>query len=221
MSTGNSTSPLRQQIITGNRELSPGAHLISFSRDSDFLPGQAIKIALDNTHPPRIYSICSGNREPGVSVLFNVKKDGLLSPRLASLTPGDKILVSEPYGSFLGNDMPAWWIAAGTGIAPFYSMYRSGLIKGKTLIHGARYLNQLYFKDELKKALAGQYIRCCSRESSGETFRGRVTSYLSQIEKFPDVDFYICGKAIMVVEVRDLLIAKGVLFEKINAEIYF
>lgn len=195
--------------------------MISFRRNHDFLPGQAIKIAIDHDHPPRIYSICSGNRDPEISVLFNVKNDGLLTPRLASIMPGDKIMVSEPYGSFLGNDNPAWWIAAGTGIAPFYSMFRSGMRKEKTLIHGVSYLNQFYFNDELSDNLGGNYIRCCSRESSIDTYRGRVTNYLSQVDNLPDVDYYICGKAIMVVEVRDLLIEKGIPFGKINAEIYF
>lgn len=221
MSTGNNIPPLTPVNITGNREISPGAHIISFRRTYEFLPGQVIKLAHDNSHPPRIYSICSGNRDPEVSVLFNVKPDGLLTPRLAAAIPGDTIFASVPYGSFVGNEKPAWWIATGTGIAPFYSMLRSGGGKNKTLIHGVSYLNQFYFEDELEEALGSNYIRCCSRESSCNTFPGRVSQYLSQTEKLPDVDYYLCGKALMVVEVRDLLIEKGISFERIFAEIYF
>lgn len=212
---------MKEHLITGNIEISPDVHLISFHRDCDIIPGQVIKIGVGTDHPPRIYSICSGNNDPEISVLFNVKKDGILTPRLASLIPGDKILASEPYGSFLGNKKPAWWIATGTGIAPFYSMFRSGLKKDKTLIHGASYLNQFYFEDELEEAFADNYIRCCSRESSCNTFPGRVTDYLSQLNHFPDVKYFLCGQAIMVVEVRDLLISKGVPFANIEAEIYF
>jgi ferredoxin--NADP+ reductase len=62
---------------------------------------------------------------------------------------------------------------------------------------------------------------CCSGESSGNTFRGRVTEYLINTENLPDVKYYICGQASMVVEVRDLLIKKGIKFENIMAEIYF
>lgn len=220
MPTGNS-SPLNETTVTGNIELSPDVYLISFQRNFDFIPGQVIKIGLDTDQPPRIYSICSGNTDPEVSVLFNVKKDGVLTPRLSSLIPGDKLLVSEPYGSFVGSNEPAWWIAAGTGIAPFYSMFRSGLKKGISLIHGVSYLNQFYFEDELEETFEENYIRCCSRESSCTTFSGRVTDYLAQLKHFPDVKYFLCGKAIMVVEVRDLLIAKGVPFANIEAEIYF
>ena len=122
----------------------------------------------------------------------------------------------------MGNKKPAFWIATGTGIAPFYSMFRSGQKNGKTLIHGARFLNQFYFEDELEWALGDRYIRCCSQEQSCDVFPGRVTEYLKQLENLPpDNQYFLCGKALMVVEVRDLLIEKGVPFHNIIAEIYF
>lgn len=213
--------PFFEQIISNNEEISPDVHVISFKRNFDFSPGQVVKIGVDTKHPPRIYSICSGNHEDEVRILFNIKEDGFLTPKMAGMIPGDKILVSEPYGSFLGTNEPAWWIATGTGIAPFYSMFRSGLGENKKLIHGVAQLNQFYFEDELDWALGKNYVRCCSRESSCDVIPGRVTKYLSEIDNFPDVNFCLCGKALMVVEVRDLLIEKGVPYQKILAEIYF
>lgn len=213
--------PLKSYTLTGNSEISPGVFLITFNRPWEFLPGQVVKIALDTNHAPRIYSLCSGNHEQEATILFNIKEDGLLTPKLAGMIPGEKILVSEPYGSFLGTTGPDWWIATGTGIAPFYSMFRSGLGENKTLIHGVSWLNQFYFEDELEWGLGENYVRCCSRESSCDTFPGRVSDYISGLEKLPDVNYYLCGKAIMVVEMRDLLISKGIPFGKIQAEIYF
>lgn len=215
------SATLKEYIITNNQEISDGVYYISFKRNYDFLPGQVIKLALDHEHPPRIYSICSGNKEADLSVLFNIKEGGLVTPRLAKLIPGDKILASAPYGSFLDNDEPAWWIATGTGIAPFYSMLQSGQHKNKKLIHGVRSLNQFYFEDEFEATLKNEYIRCCSRESSCNTFHGRITDYIQQLDFLPDVNYFLCGSAIMVVEVRDLLISKGVPFTKIMSEIYF
>ena len=113
---------LNEVSVTGNEEISPGVHLISWKRMHNFYPGQVVKIAADPTMAPRIYSICSGNDEPEIKVLFNIKEDGLLTPQLAGLIPGMKIWTSKPYGSFRDGKKPAWWIAAGTGIAPFYSM---------------------------------------------------------------------------------------------------
>lgn len=207
--------------LTGNVEISPGVHVISFVRPFDFLPGQVIKISINLVIPPRIYSICSGNRDSETSVLFNIKEDGILTPKLASLIPGEKIFISEPYGSFLGTNSKALWIATGTGIAPFYSMLKSGQVKNKTLIHGVRYLNQFYFEDELEEMIGENYIRCCSAESSCNVLRGRVTNYLKSIPALPSAAYFICGQALMVVEVRDLLIEKGIPFDNIRAEIYF
>jgi len=212
---------LFESVLTNNEEISRGVHLISFVRDFDFLPGQVVKIAITHEHPPRIYSICSGNKESEIRILFNIKEDGILTPDLAAMIPGEKILVSKPYGGFLGTDEPAWWISTGTGIAPFYSMFQSGLKQNKKLLHGVRQLNQFYFEDELEWEMGDNYVRCCSQESSCDVIPGRVTDYLKTISEFPDVKYYLCGKALMVVEVRDLLIERGVPFENILAEIYF
>jgi ferredoxin/flavodoxin---NADP+ reductase len=217
----NTVSSLKYYKLTNNEEISPGVHIIAFLRDFDFTPGQVVKIAIDNYHPPRIYSICSGNKEEEVRILFNIKDDGFLTPKLAAMIPGEQILVSNPYGSFLGTNEKAWWIATGTGIAPFYSMVKSGWNKNKKLIHGVRFLNHLYFEDELEAELNENYVRCCSSESSCNTIHGRVTDYLNEVENLPDVKYYICGQALMVVEVRDLLIKRGIKFENIMAEIYF
>ncbi len=213
---------LTEVIITGNEEISPGVHLISWKRKHDFIPGQVVKITLDMAVPPRIYSICSGNGDDEIRVLFNVKDEGVLTPRLAGVIPGMKIWASNPYGSFKDGKKPAWWIATGTGIAPFYSMFRSGVFENKKLIHGVRSLNQFYFEDELEWALGDNYIRCCSYGQACNVFPGRVTKYLEEINHIPtDINYYLCGKALMVVEVRDLLISKGVSYENILAEIYF
>lgn len=213
---------LYEETVIDHREVSPGVYLLSVKRRFDFLPGQVIKVATDPIHPPRIYSICSGIMEDEMRILYYIKEDGFLTPKLSSLIPGDKVLVSQPYGSFTGTKDPAWWIAAGTGIAPFYSMFQSGLSQNKVLIHGASYLNQFYFEDELDWAMGKRYLRCCSREHSCDVFPGRVTDYLNSLEKLPvDMEYFVCGKPLMVVDVRDLLINRGIPYENIIAEIYF
>lgn len=218
----NRTHELAEVSVTGNEEISPGVYLISWSRTHDFHPGMVVKVTDDIILPPRIYSICSGNDEKDIRVLFNIKEDGILTPRLAGLIPGMKIYVSKPYGSFKDNKKPAWWIATGTGIAPFYSMFRSGISENKTLIHGVRNLSQFYFEEELDWAMGKRYVRCCAHEHSCNVFPGRVTQYLEEINELPtNINYYLCGKALMVVEVRDLLIAKGIPYENILAEIYF
>ncbi|MEI7421963.1 MAG: FAD-binding oxidoreductase [Prolixibacteraceae bacterium] len=208
--------------IIANLEISPNVYLISWKRKSTFTPGQVIKISLNLNDAPRIYSICSGNMEEDISVLYNIKPGGALTPHLADLKAGEEIFVSDPYGSFFCDESPAYWISTGTGIAPFHSMIQSGNTKNKILLHGVSHANQFYFENFLSLALGDNYVRCCSREKEGVQFPGRVTDYLMKAIDLPKgYKYYLCGQALMVVEVRDLLIQKGVPYDQIFAEIFF
>jgi ferredoxin/flavodoxin---NADP+ reductase len=216
------TLPAEKVRVTSNEEISPGVHLISYRRNSDFIPGQVVKIALEMGDTPRIYSICSSTSDDDTGILFNIKMGGFLTPSLAAVKPGDFIYASTPYGSFTFRGGPAWLIATGTGIAPFYSMLMSGIGTDSRLVHGVKYARQFYFADTFSEKLGSNYFRCCSRETDSKSFSGRVTDYLANEKQLPaGLKYYLCGKASMVVDVRDLLIERGVPFGNILAEIYF
>lgn len=216
------TDGLKEVVIKSLEEIAEQVYLLEFERDFDFEAGQIMKLAWPGDEKGRLYSIASGEKQSNVQILFNVVGDGKLTPLLARLKPGDRILASGPLGKFKGTEGPAWWIAQGTGIAPFASMFRSGQIQDKILVHGGRTLKSFYYRNEFEPVMAGNYIRCCSRESDESSFKGRVTDYLGSLETLPqDPLYYLCGSAEMVVETRDILISKGVPFAKIISEIYF
>jgi ferredoxin--NADP+ reductase len=210
-----------QQRIANHTEISPDVFLLSVERRFDFQPGQTVKVGLSGIAEPRIYSICSGNRDPELSILYNIKDDGELTPRLAKLKPGDEVEISEPGGGFIGTSDPSVWIATGTGVAPFYSMLRSGMGKGQILLHGVRRADQFYFSNDWKNTLGENYHRFCSGEVVNGIPHGRVNQWLETAELSNDRNWYLCGQASMCVEVRDLLIARGIPFGKILTEIYF
>jgi ferredoxin--NADP+ reductase len=208
--------------LSFSEEISSDNYLVGFPRRFEFTAGQVIGVSLQEDGPRRLYSICSGEKDPEVWILYNVIEEGFLTPRMSQLEKGDTLWITEPRGSFNGSSDPAVWIAAGTGIAPFYSMLRSGLSGGKRLIHGSRYLEQFYFFDEFSAILGPDYIRCCSAEFDDHVYHGRVTQYLEELETVdPGLMYYLCGSAEMVVDTRDLLIDKGVSFDHIISEIYF
>jgi len=215
--------PLRTVPVSSIRETGRDVFVLSFPIQHPFLPGQVVAVTLDRAIPPRLFSICSGRGEPDVSILFNVKHGGLLSPRLATLQAGDRLLVSEPFGTFTGNDQPAWWIAAGTGTAPSRPMLRSDRGAGNLLTHGARTADRFYFEAEMKSALGDRYVRCCSQGGGADgAYPGRITQWLRDRRDLPDGQrYYLCGSSEMVVEVRDILLGKGIEIENILAEIYF
>lgn len=213
---------LHRAIVESNRQIAPGAFVLQFKRPFDFTPGQVTGLTLQADNEPRLYSIASGKDADLVDILYTIKPDGLLTPPLSKLQPGDTIWRTEAFGRFLCPEEKAIWIAAGTGIAPFVSMALSGYSAGKMLIYGNRSHEFLYYQDLMQPLMGQQYIACCSRNSSAGTFHGRVTDYLLSL---PDLDiqipFYLCGSAEMVVDVRDILIERGVPFERITAEIFF
>lgn len=208
--------------LSFTEELSEGIFLIGFKRNFMFKAGQVIGIAMEENGPRRLYSICSGEQEEEIHILYKVVDEGFLTPQLSDLELGDTIWITAAGGEFTGDKDPAVWIATGTGIAPFYSMLRSGLGENKTLLHGNRYLEQFNFYDEFQETLDRDYIRCCSAENGEDVYHGRVSTYLEEQEELnTSLKYYLCGSAEMVVEVRDILISKGVDFSHIISEIYF
>lgn len=211
-----------QSEVTQLEKISNGVFVLSYKRKHDFVAGQVVAITVDKDDEPRLYSIASGEKEDEVRILFNVVPKGKLTTQLSELIKGQDIYVSEPFGKFTGSAEAAYWIAAGTGIAPFASMFHSKLAKDKILIHGGRTLDSFYFKDKFERVFGHQYIRCCSQEKGEGVYEGRLTSYLKSMEDLPSShNYYLCGSAEMVVETRDILIQKGVPFDRIIAEIYF
>ena len=156
---------------------------------------------------------------------------GRLTPRLAEILPGDRIEVSEAFGSFVHDGGPSTWLATGTGIAPFASMIRSGINRDVTLIHGARSVDRFYFLDELQSSLGGSYTPCLkpSRDRDRSlkdalslphgVHSGSLSSVVRQIGPTPGT-YFLCGGARMVVDMRDLLVEIGVPFDTIVSEIY-
>jgi ferredoxin-NADP reductase len=207
--------------VVGRREICPGVYLLAFGAGPRFLPGQNVNLGLSPSGPVRSYSVASGAGEPVMEVLFDLVPDGLLTPRLAALRAGDPLYVSPPFGGFLDEERPATWIAAGTGAAPFASMVRSGLGADKILVHAARTPEGLHFRQLFAARLGSRYFPCCPGASVGGVQGGGLLAWLAHSELPPDRRYLLCGSARMVVEVRDRLIARGVPFGNIVAEIYF
>jgi len=213
---------LHKKKVIANREISPGVFYLTFDKTGDFVAGQTVAAGVTPEIEPRLYSLASGTQAKTMSILYIVVEGGALTPKMAELKKGDKLYVSKAFGTFYGSAWPSYWIASGTGIAPYYSMFHSGLTKDKVLIHGGRTLDSFYFADEFKPLFGENYIRCCSRESGDGVYEGRLTQYLQEKNDLPpDYKYYLCGSSEMVVEARDILINKGIPFQNILAEIYF
>jgi ferredoxin/flavodoxin---NADP+ reductase len=221
--TGRGIDPgmMRPVTVTANPQVVPGIFRLSFPRTFDFVPGQLVALTHDPAVPARFYSIASGKDEQQVEILYDLVPQGLLTPRFARLAPGDTLYVSPPFGRFIDGNGASCWVAAGTGVAPFISMLRSGLTEAKTLVQGSRTVAGLLERGLFADALRERYIPCCSRENSEGVFSGRTTEWLTA-NPLPSVPrFLLCGSSRMVVDARDIIIGKGAPFASIIGEIYF
>jgi benzoate/toluate 1,2-dioxygenase reductase subunit len=177
---------------------------LKFDRPADFIfsPGQRIRISHEKGE--RDYSLISAQGDSYLALLVRVVEGGRLSPVLAAAKEGTPFSFTGPYGYFvwLPSERPAVFVATGTGVAPFISMAISG-VRGFTLIHGVRQIDELYERS-LLRAAAATYVPCLSNPSPGvevDVFEGRVTSYLRSRLDRGVYDFYVCGSEDMIREV--------------------
>jgi ferredoxin-NADP reductase len=213
---------LHASKVTDLQLIAPNTYLLSFEKKFSFKAGQVIALSLNPEDDPRLYSLCSGEQDTIHQILFDVNPNGFLTPQLRQLSAGATIFISEPFGKFTSHHERAVWIATGTGIAPFVAMTKSGQYPNKTLLHGSRTLDKFFFNTLFKDQLADQYLRFCTKEKSEGIFEGRLTQYLkSKNDLDTSINYYLCGQVEMVIEVREILLSKGIPFNNIIAEIYF
>jgi ferredoxin-NADP reductase len=191
-----------------------------------FKPGQFVSFnetlkGKKITRPYSIVSLPDGNR---FELCLNLVHEGVFTPHLFAMQPGDSIEMSAPLGFFVIRDpaKEAVFIATGTGIAPFRAMAPGYLshpnARQLTLLFGVRHEQTIYYRDDFE-ALAAKYPNfhfwpTLSRaESSWAGRTGHVQAYLLEaIGDRRDLDVYICGLKAMVDDVRAIL--KGLGFDR-------
>jgi ferredoxin--NADP+ reductase len=218
----NLSSGLSAVSILGNVMINGSSGILSFQRNFTFKAGQVIGITAKPENIPRLYSIASAENDQNIEILYKVVSRGELTPILSQLKPGKTIFISAPFGNFINNLQNAFYIAAGTGIAPFISMIKSGYCKNITLLHGSRKKEEFYYSGYLSGLLSDKYIQCYTGNEDIAAFKGRVTEYLNEIAILDqNIKYYLCGSAEMVVDSRETLIQRGIPFYNISSEIYF
>ncbi|KGE72820.1 ferredoxin reductase domain-containing protein [Spirochaeta lutea] len=95
----------------------------------------------------------------------------------------------------------------------------------RLLLHSARQEQDLYFRDYFTNAPGIRYCPFSTRERPGPGVRHqRITTWIDQTEDevFQRVDaVLLCGSTQMILDLRELLMAKGLAYDRIFSEIYF
>ncbi len=187
-----------------------------------FKAGQHISISLANDFQSREYSIYSAENSATLEVLIKEVEGGYFSPKLKYLKRGDLVEINGPFGRFNLNHIKRnthqhIFLASGTGIAPFHSIVKSNPGLNYRIIHGVRYGNEAYEKEEYDSA---NYFLCTSRDDTG-VYKGRLTGYLRETVFDRNSCFYLCGNSDMIFEAMEILKEKGFDRDDITVEVYF
>ncbi|HYP06987.1 MAG TPA: FAD-binding oxidoreductase [Bryobacteraceae bacterium] len=199
-----------------------------------YTPGQFVSFTgmFDGREITRAYSTASAPNGNRFELCLNRVQDGLFSPHLFEMQPGDTVERTGPLGYFTWREpvRDSVLVATGTGIAPFRGMLQwylpSGGDREITLLFGVRFEESLLYREDFE-ALAARYpnFKFCptlTRPTEGWTGRaGRIQPYvLEAVGSRRDIDVYMCGMKAMIDDMRTRLKALGLDRKQIIVEKY-
>lgn len=231
------------QIVTSVKHWSDNLFSFRVSRPASlrFRSGEFVMIGLlgDNGKPLlRAYSIASPNWDDELEFYSIKVPDGPLTSKLQHIKPGDEIILRpKPVGTLVHDALlpgkRMWFLATGTGLAPFASLMRDPetyerceqvimmhtcrtaeeLTYGRELVENLRHdplLGELYGEDFANRLL---YYPTTTREET--PFMGRITDNLTSGKVFEDLNLppmdpatdraMICGSLAFNVDVKAVL----------------
>jgi len=192
----------------------------------------------------RAYSMANHPAEGNI-VMLNVRiaspppgmdvPPGLASSYIFNLKPGDKVMVSGPYGEFFAKETERemMYVGGGAGMAPMrshiFDLLKTQRTKRKiSFWYGARSKREMFYDEEFK-ALAEEfpnfsYHVALSDPLKEDNWEGPVgfihqvvqDKYLFNHEAPEDIEYYMCGPPMMVDAVDSMLYNMGVEKEMID-----
>ncbi len=166
---------------------------------------------------------------------FKKVNPGICSSFIFNLKPGDKVMVSGPYGEFFlkDNDNEMMFIGGGAGMAPmrshlfhiFHTLKESK--KKITFWYGARSWKEVFYYDQFRdieeKFPNFTFNLALSEPQPEDNWDGMVgfihqviyDNYLMNHEEPEEIDYYMCGPPMMNDAVQKMLYDLGVPDENI------
>ena len=159
---------------------------------------------------------------------FNVPP-GLASSYIFNLKPGDKVMVSGPYGEFFlkDTDREIVFIGGGAGMAPMrshiFDLFHTQKTKRKVSFwYGARSKREIFYEDDFKN-IEDKFDNfslniALSEPQDEDEWTGYVgfihqvllDNYLDHHKDPTEVEYYLCGPPMMLQAVNKMLYDLGV-----------
>lgn len=178
--------------------------------------------------------------KPKPQVGFQNVPPGIASSYIFSLKPGDKVLMSGPYGDFhpiINSKAEMIWVGGGAGMAPLRAqiMWMTKTLNTRDRVmhyfYGARALNEVFYLDDflqLEKDFPNfKFHLALDRPDPAADAAGvkytpgfvhdvMYKTYLKDHEAPEDIQYYMCGPGPMSNAVNNMLYNLGVEPESIH-----
>ncbi len=193
----------------------------------DFIPGQATNVSInlpewkDQLRPFTFTSL----RELGyLEFMIKIYDDhNGVTKKLGSINAGAELLIHDVFGAIQYKG-PGVFIAGGSGITPFISifreLYKHRNIHGNKLIYSNKTSEDIIMEAELRTMLQNDFINIFTRENI-VGFRGIRIDRNFLVKNIADFgqNFYLCGPKDFVENITHLLLdlgatAETLIFEK-------
>ena len=172
--------------------------------------------------------------KPKPQVGFQDVMPGIASSYIFTLKPGDKVLMSGPYGDFhpiLNSKAEMMWIGGGAGMAPLRAqiMYMTKTLhctdRVMNYFYGARALNEVFYLEDfqqLEKDFPNFHFHLALdrpdpaadaagvKYTAGFVHQVMYNTYLKDHDAPEDIEYYMCGPGPMSKAVVGMLDSLGV-----------
>jgi ferredoxin-NADP reductase len=206
--------PLYDRMLRVQRIFEETPETKSFSLDVageplEFEPGQFVNVTVEtpgNKRFRRAYSIASSPLDPELLLTVKRIEIGRLSEYLChALAPGDSLNIRGPYGRFvLHQDVQELvFIAAGSGIVPFRSMWRyvrqTRSRQNISLLYASKSARYVIYRNELDALGQAGYrvVHTFTRNDdpswTGYSRRIDPDMLVEFVQQFSKKFFYVCG----------------------------
>jgi Na+-transporting NADH:ubiquinone oxidoreductase subunit F len=159
---------------------------------------------------------------------------GVCSSYIFSRKPGDKVMVSGPYGEFFikPTDNEIVFVGGGAGMAPmrshiFHLFHTEKTTRKVSFWYGARSLREVFYEEEfraIEKEFPNFKFHIALSEAkpednwtglTGFIHKALLDNYLSKHDSPEDIEYYLCGPPMMNSAVTNMLDNLGVPAENI------
>ncbi len=192
----------------------------------DFTPGQATEVSINLPewkHQLRPFTFTSMREHGYLEFMIKIYNDHQgVTNMLGRTNAGAELILHEVFGAITYKG-PGVFLAAGSGITPFISIFRSlhktRELQGNKLIYSNKTSEDVIMENELREMLKDDLINIFTRENV-MGFRGLRIDRKFLIQNIANFgqNFYLCGPTAFVKNISNLLLDLGATVETLIFE---